>query len=297
MTRALSEAMAEALAGGATTFCRCWLVERTDGVSLGFTDHDGALAFGGNVFEPNSGFAQSEIERGLGLSVDNMEAQGALRSDAVTEADVLAGRYDGAKVTQWLVDWSAPARREVVFAGHVGEIRRGTQAFEVEFTGLAEPLNRPRGRVYLRRCDAELGDARCGVSLTGVPGEVIALRGERLFAVSGFGDAVAYPAGWASLGRLVWTQGGNAGEAAPVRLFSRVPGGGAEVELWAPPGVAAAVGDRFELFAGCDKAAETCRDKFGNLAGFRGFPHMPGEDWVTAYPGVEESHDGGSLFR
>ncbi len=129
------------------------------------------------------------------------------------------------------------------------------------------------------------------------PGEVIALRGERLFAVSGFGDAVAYPAGWASLGRLVWTQGGNAGEAAPVRLFSRVPGGGAEVELWAPPGVAAAVGDRFELFAGCDKAAETCRDKFGNLAGFRGFPHMPGEDWVTAYPGAEESHDGGSLFR
>ena len=33
------------IAGGMTTLCWCWLIVRTDGVRLGFTDHDVALAF------------------------------------------------------------------------------------------------------------------------------------------------------------------------------------------------------------------------------------------------------------
>jgi uncharacterized phage protein (TIGR02218 family) len=47
--------------------------------------------------------------------------------------------------------------------------------------------------------------------------------------------------------------------------------------------------------AGCDKRAETCRAKFGNFLNFRGFPHIPGEDWVTAYPKDGVIHDGTSL--
>jgi uncharacterized phage protein (TIGR02218 family) len=47
--------------------------------------------------------------------------------------------------------------------------------------------------------------------------------------------------------------------------------------------------------AGCDKSAATCRAKFSNLLNFRGFPHLPGEDWVTAYPKAGEVHDGSSL--
>jgi uncharacterized phage protein (TIGR02218 family) len=51
------------------------------------------------------------------------------------------------------------------------------------------------------------------------------------------------------------------------------------------------------LEAGCDKRAETCRLKFANFLNFRGFPHLPGEDWLTAVPKAEGANDGGSLGR
>ncbi len=294
--RTLKDGVAMRLQNGASTFCRCWLIERKDGTALGFTDHDAALTFGEHDYEPESGFTRSALQTGLGLSVDNMEAIGALRSDAVTEEDVARGRYDGAKITQWLVDWQNPARREIVFVGEIGEIRRGSQAFEVEFVGISERLNRPMGRAYLRACDAELGDARCGAVLSAVPGSVAKVLDERRLLVSGFEDAQAHPTGRYSLGRLTWRTGANAGETAAVRLFSR-RSGGAELDLWTPPAAPVAQGDDFDLLPGCDKTAATCRTVFDNFERFRGFPHMPGEDWASSYPTSEENHDGGSLFE
>jgi uncharacterized phage protein (TIGR02218 family) len=45
-----------------------------------------------------------------------------------------------------------------------------------------------------------------------------------------------------------------------------------------------AVGDAFEITAGCDKRFSTCRDRFGNSLNFRGFPQIPGNDFVVSYP-------------
>jgi len=44
----------------------------------------------------------------------------------------------------------------------------------------------------------------------------------------------------------------------------------------------------------CDKRAETCRALFGNLENFRGFPDIPGEDFLLLTPGQGGRHDGGS---
>ena len=35
---------------------------------------------------------------------------------------------------------------------------------------------------------------------------------------------------------------------------------------------------------GCDKRLATCRARFANAVNYRGFPHMPGNDFVTYYP-------------
>ena len=56
-------------------------------------------------------------------------------------------------------------------------------------------------------------------------------------------------------------------------------------------------GDLIRLEAGCDKRAETCRAKFANFLNFRGFPHIPGEDWLTTFPARDGVNDGGSLNR
>jgi hypothetical protein len=47
---------------------------------------------------------------------------------------------------------------------------------------------------------------------------------------------------------------------------------------------------------GCDRQLSTCRDRFDNVVNFRGFPHIPGNDFVLRYPREDDALDGGALF-
>jgi uncharacterized phage protein (TIGR02218 family) len=114
----------EHLQTGETTVARAWGITRKDGLKLGFTDHDGDLAFEGFSFRAATGLTASAIEQGTGLSVDNAEAVGLLSDAAVTDADIEAGRLDGAAVVAWMVNWADTSQRSVVFRGSIGEIRR-----------------------------------------------------------------------------------------------------------------------------------------------------------------------------
>jgi uncharacterized phage protein (TIGR02218 family) len=296
--RAIDPELQARLDGGATRLCRCWLVRRRDGVEFGFTDHDRDVSFEGVVFRASSGMDASALQSATGLSVDNAQAVGALSGAAVSEEDIRGGRYDRAEIRHWLVDWERPDLRILQFRGTFGEIRRADGAFEVELRGLAEALNAPVGRSVLRTCDRALGDAKCRFDV-GQPGfsgegEVVAgSAGGSLVAsgLAGFAD------GWFANGIVTWLSGGNAGEAGAVKADKLAASGVRRLALWQAPGRAVAVGDGFRVVAGCDKRAETCRTKFDNFLNFRGFPHIPGDDWVTAYPKDGANHDGASLQR
>lgn len=285
------------LDSGATRLCRCWRVRRRDGLEYGFTDHDGDLAFDGTTFKASSGLDSTAVQATTGLAVDNADVMGALTDAGVTEADVRAGRFDQARIEHWLVDWERPDLRVLMFAGQFGEIRRADGAFEVELRGPTEALGVPVGRTLHRRCDRRLGDAKCrfaldapGFSGLGVVGSTL---GAESFLATGLG---AFAAGWFAAGTLTWTTGANAGETVAVKSDAEA-GSGRAIALWVRPGAAIAAGDRFRVVAGCDKTAETCRAKFSNFLNFRGFPHIPGDDWVAAYPKSGEVHDGSSLGR
>ena len=47
---------------------------------------------------------------------------------------------------------------------------------------------------------------------------------------------------------------------------------------------------------GCDRQLSTCRDRFDNVANFRGFPHIPGNDCVLKYPRDDHVLEGRALF-
>lgn len=267
----------------ATTIARAWMVRRSDGMVLGFTDHDAVLAFDGIRFRPDHGMSARALVQATGLSVDNSEAEGALSDDAITERDVLAGRWDGAAVCMWEVDWTDVSARRLVFAGSLGEIARSQGAFRAELRGLSEPLNAVRGRVFHPRCSARLGDGRCTLSLqaeTFVAEAALAgVEDGRILRFAGF---PAYEAGWFERGRLLVLGGPAEGLEGSVKNDVALPGGGRTIELWQGLGISPAAGDRVRLVAGCDKRAVTCRHKFGNLLNFRGFPHLPTEDWIMA---------------
>ena len=163
--KSLSAALQAHLDSGTTTLAWCWRIERADGVVFGFTDHDRPLAFGGVTYEPESGFAASEIRSGADLAVDAQDAEGVLTSDTITETDILDGRWDNAAVEVWRVNWSAVSQRVLMRRGAIGQVRRGRLAFVAEVRSLAHVLNQTVGRTFQHACDAELGDARCGVDL------------------------------------------------------------------------------------------------------------------------------------
>lgn len=280
------------LATGSTTVCRAWAVTRGDGVVLGFTDHDRDLAFEGVAFRADTGMSAQALQQTTGLAVDNAEAVGALSDAAVTEADLLAGRYDGAEVRAWLVNWARVEERVLQFRGHLGEIVRSGGAFRAELRGLTEALNQPRGRSYQRSCAAILGDADCGFDLAR-PGfamerAVEVLEGARVLRWS---EVSGYPDRWFEKGRLTVVSGTARGAVGLVKN-DRAEAAGRMVALWQEV-AALAPGDVVRLEPGCDRRAETCRGKFGNFLNFRGFPHVPGEDWLMSYPVSGGRNDGG----
>ncbi len=282
------------MSGVATTRARLWSVMRRDGRVFGFTDHDRDLEVDGVTFRAGTGLSAGAVELSSGLSVDNASAAGALSGDGITEADIAAGRFDGAEVMAWDADWTEPARRRLTFRGTFGEVRRGAGAFEVELRGLSEGLNRPRGRVFQEGCPWVLGDASCGVDLTRArygAETTVEEAGEGVLSWSAFGD---FEAGWFERGRVLVLDGAAAGLSEAIRRDVRSDGG-RRIELWAALTTLPAAGDRVRLEAGCDKRFATCRAKFANGARFGGFPDIPGEDWLTAYPVGEGGNDGGSL--
>ncbi|MES2335797.1 MAG: DUF2163 domain-containing protein [Pseudomonadota bacterium] len=291
----LSPALQAHLDDGTTTLSWCWRISRADGVALGFTDHDRPLAFDGTAFEPESGFAASEIRAGSDLAVDAQDATGVLTSDRITETDILDGRWDNAAVELWRVNWAAPSQRVLLRRGAVGQIRRGRMAFVAEVRSLAHVLGQTVGRTFQAGCDAALGDARCGIDLENAiykgTGDVTDILRDRAFMASGLSG---FDAGWFTSGTLTWTSGGNAGRVTEV-LAHGVDGSIATLTLLEAPVRAVAEGDGFIARAGCDKRIATCSAKFANTANFRGFPNIPGQDAVLRYASQDGGHEGNVL--
>jgi len=282
------------LESSATTLCRCWSLTRRDGLVIGFTDHDRPISFDGVAYQATAGLEAAETTAELGFAIGGGDVAGAFAASGLNEADLARGLYDDARVRIWLVNWAEVEQRLLLEEGFVGEVRRGELGFTAEVRSFAKAFDEERGRLYLRSCSADLGDARCGVTLAPATGTVDASDG-RLGLVA-FGLA-SYPDGLFTGGRLSFTAGANAGFATEVKRHG-VEGDAAVFQLWQTPPSAIEPGDAFRVTPGCDKSFATCRAKFGNGANFRGFPHMPTTDFIIGgvRPG-DGSLDGGSLFR
>lgn len=287
--RQISEAFAARIAAETTSLCRCWRFTRRDGGVFGATDHDAAIAFDGVTYAPVAGLELVSLESNCGLAPGRAAGRGALSLEFIADADLDAGLWDGARVDVWRVDWMAIEHRIIEWSGVLSEIVRSGGGYSAELVSLKALLERSIGRVYTRRCDAEVGDGRCGVDL-----DVTAYRASGIVdhATGGLNfqsDAVeAFTSGWFTGGRLTWTSGENtglegrvtrhAGDAISFSGVVRTPVNG---------------GDAFVVTAGCDKAFATCRLKFANGIRFRGFPHMPGPEAVLTGPDANQPNDGG----
>lgn len=292
--RSLPQALIDRIESGSATLCHVWLLTRTDGVKFGFTDHDRDLVVDGVTCLAATGWTAGAAETALGFSPGNLAASGVLDSAAITETDIRLGRFDHAAIELRRVDWQQPSLSVSLWQGNLSKLTREGERFTAEIEGPLGALDRVVGRTYGRLCDADLGDSRCGLAVndpayTG-QGQLVSVTGRKL-VLSGLDG---FDSGWFS-GGLVTPLGGP---ALTIAAHSTRSDGKAVLVLQSVPSSALSailtVGKACTVRAGCDKAYATCKAKFANHLNFQGFPHIPGDDFLSLYPVEGEANSGGS---
>ena len=270
-----------ALTAELTSLAMCWRVVRRDGAALGFTTHDRPLVVAGLRHDSAPGMAPSAVVANDGLDVDTMDVAGALSADAITADDLAMGRYDGARVRLFMVDWRAPdAGMQVLAEGTLGSVEAGTgpdAGFTATLRGVTAMLSATRVETYSPECRAELGDSRCRVAMGGRVLRTVVVAsdsaGVRLAGVTATTAGDYVEGGLRILGgaaaglerRIVASQAGHLAIDEPL---------------------AVAAGTAVALRQGCDKRFSTCVTRFANGANFRGEPHVPGGDVLTRFAGL-----------
>jgi uncharacterized phage protein (TIGR02218 family) len=263
-----------------TEFCTLWKVTRSDSTVFRFTDHDRDVEMSDGTYLASSGYVASQARTQAGLNVDDVEVTAVFDAAAITETDLSAGLWDGATVEIFSAIWSLPsAGARMIRKGTIGQVRHDGVVFRAELRGMMDRLSANVGRIFGPACDAELGDSRCGVSLTAFTHSltVTSVTSRTVFADSALDDS-ATPAGYFDGGLIEWLTGANAGRSMEIKLHAT----GGVFTLFLPMVSDIAVGDTATVIAGCDKSFGTCRDVFNNVVNFRGFPSIPGNDRLFA---------------
>lgn len=267
-----------ALAADLTQLALCWRIIRRDGIALGFTTHDRPLAVAGLIYDSAPGMAPSAVVSSDGLDVDTMDVAGALSASAITAADLGDGRYDGAAVRLFMVDWRDPdAGQQLLAEGSIGSVESGSgpdAAFTATLRGPTAILQTTRIESYSPECRAELGDWRCRVRL----------RGRRLRTLVAASDGARFQfAGVSVINAGDFVQGSLRVLAGPAAGLERriIAADGDWLHVDAP--LLLSAGIEAQLVEGCDKRFATCAGRFDNAVNFRGEPHVPGNDLLTRF--------------
>jgi len=246
---------------------------------------------------PANGLDGSEVSAKLGTQVDTSEVTGILHSSALSEEDILLGRYRNAAVTTFKVNWRDVSVREIMRNDSIGEIVREDQIFRAELRSQQEVLNIPKGRRYQSGCDTLVGSTRCGINIEDAAykgaAQVVSVTGRFSISVSGLSG---FATGWFTRGKTLWNSGKRSQLSDAVNSHS-LDGGIVSLTFADPVGDWVATGDMLSVFVGCNRLFSTCKSKFSNSANFQGFPHIPGNDFLLAYPRAGDELNGTALVK
>lgn len=160
----------------------CWRLERADGAGLALTSSDRDVEYGGIRYRSSPGMTPAAITRTMGLDSDGSETNGVVSADSLTEEDLVLGRWTGASVTLFAIDWASPSERVALIGGELGEISIEGDSFSAELRGAASRLSAAPCPSTSAECRAEFGDRRCRVDLAGrsVRAKVVSAAANRL---------------------------------------------------------------------------------------------------------------------
>lgn len=275
-----SDELAQHLASEVTTIATCWKLTRRDSSVFGFTSHDKDIVFDSVTYNASTGFTPSAVANNSELSVDNLDVEGVLDSNTITEQDLLAGLYDFAQIEVFMVNYEDLTQGSLnLRTGWLGEVRFTRNRFFAEVRGLMQNLAQVIGDLYSPSCRVQLGSAKCGINLTSftATGTVTTVTSNQVFSDSSRNETNGY----FSLGKITFTSGNNNGLSMEVKEFAS-----GKITLVFPMPYTVTISDTYSIHAGCDKSFDTCINRFSNATNFRGEPHIPGIDRMLETAGT-----------
>ena len=122
--KTVSLALADHLGQETTTLITCWKLRCRDSTSFGFTSYDRDIVIDGLTYKAATGFTPSMIASSSNLAVDNLDVEGMLSDDAISETDIHAGKYDFAEIEIFQVNYVDLSQGKLnLRSGWLGQVR------------------------------------------------------------------------------------------------------------------------------------------------------------------------------
>ncbi len=265
------------------TLANCWKVILQDGTKLGFTTHTRDVSFSGDpdaITYKSSGFTPTASSKSSAMNVDNLDIDLLIDSSVIKNEDLETGKWNNAKVYIFRFNWALPkpylfADIEQVLDGTIGEITRKDGKFTAEFRSKTQALQTHIIDVYKASCSADFCDTKCGLDInTYTFTDTVVSSTNNLNIV--LTDAIQDD-GFFNNGLVEFTSGLNTGLKMEVKNWTLST---KTIELQLPLPYNIAIGDTLKVIQGCNKAFSKCVE-FNNAVNYRGFPHIPGLDFLA----------------
>jgi uncharacterized phage protein (TIGR02218 family) len=276
--KSASAATIALLAGNQYLFAELYTITLVDNTILRYTDGDGPITFGGNIFTCNAPLiSRSRLKIIVGVQADSvnvmMKVSQANLINGITFPQFAAnGGFDGAKIQIdrcYMATYGDTSAGVVnIFTGIVTDVlpSRTEVGLVVNSNLFLLNIAMPRN-VFSPGCSHIVYDAGCGAVKASFGAGSAVTSGS---TTSQINCGLAQASGWFDNGSISFTSGVNSGAIRTIKSYT--PG----VILLAMPLLNAPTnGDAFTAYAGCDKSYNTCVNKFNRLVSFRGFPYIP----------------------
>jgi uncharacterized phage protein (TIGR02218 family) len=262
------------------TVCTLFSIIAHDTSSRYFTDHDQELTVDGHLYIPSAGVTRLSMKTTANAEVSSQQVAATILD--MPDDELKSGKWDSAKIEVALCAWQMEsAGKLVIFKGSIGVIQWTDEGFRADIQNYLRDLGRNIGSTVTATCRHQLfgqGGAgqisKCGIDRGTyfVDGTITYVLTPKLkFKIANTGR----PDSWGTNGFVKFTSGNNNGLTYEVKIHTVASDPiGESIELFLPCIGAIAVGDTYELTAGCDHTLATCQAKFGNVINFGGFPNI-----------------------
>ena len=155
----------------ALTLCSTFVVTRSDGYVLRFTDHDRVLTIDGLVHLPAQLGSISAERREAALRSGNQEASGTIDGATITIPDLLGHKYRGASVRQRIIDWRRPWIWHYEATKRVRQMAYDGSKWVATLEGITARLQVPIGGFFggthSQQCTHALASKKCKADISG----------------------------------------------------------------------------------------------------------------------------------